>query len=232
MAMAPGGIRLNRGKEIQTISTRDHMSVSFVQAYDNKLGLRYMSHPKVYSPREDTYLLGELALEYGSGGRFLELGSGTGIVSAYISLKLDMEGVGVDVNPWAAYCTRMTADMNGAKVHAIIGSATGAISDRYMCDIVIFNPPYLPEDRHIKDDPFLDLATVGGPLGSETALEWVMGARRFIKPSGLMIFITSSLSHFPSEDEIEGATSLQLIERREISVGDYFEYLVGWVLRR
>ena len=206
------------------------MSCSFVRAYDAKLGLRYASHPNVYSPAEDTYLLAELVLRHGGGKRFLELGSGTGILSAYLSIKLDMWGLAVDVNLWAAYCTKLTAEMNEARVHVIIGSGPGAISRRFQSDLVVFNPPYLPEDSNDCSDSLLDLATLGGARGYETALEWAEAVTVLLAPTGLILFVTSSLSPGPTQEEIEAVTSMHVVERREVAIGDYMESLIGWVL--
>ena len=59
-------------------------------------------------------------------------------------------------------------------------------------DIIIFNPPYLPEDvREPKDSR---TATTGGKKGNEIILNFLKQAKNYLSENGKIFLITSSLA--------------------------------------
>jgi methylase of polypeptide subunit release factors len=59
-------------------------------------------------------------------------------------------------------------------------------------DLIIFNPPYLPEDSREPSDS--KLATTGGKKGNEIILKFLKQAKNFLEKNGKIFLITSSLS--------------------------------------
>jgi HemK-related putative methylase len=59
-------------------------------------------------------------------------------------------------------------------------------------DLIIFNPPYLPEDsREPKDS---QTATTGGKKGNEIILKFLGQSKKFLSKNGKIFLITSSLA--------------------------------------
>jgi release factor glutamine methyltransferase len=94
-----------------------------------------MTHPQVYSPEMDTYLLLECALkELRPGDRVLEVGTGSG----YIASRLMRETciVATDINPFAV---REARDLG---VDVVRTDLVDGLCGRF--EMILFNPPYLP----------------------------------------------------------------------------------------
>ena len=57
-------------------------------------------------------------------------------------------------------------------------------------DLIIFNPPYLPEDKYDKEKD-----TTGGKKGYETILRFLKQAKSHLTKQGKILLLFSSLSH-------------------------------------
>ncbi len=142
--------------------------------------------PSVYEPSEDSFLLAEAALADIKGSeRILEVGCGSGIISAVIKANTKAIVAGIDINPHAAACTRR----NG--VDAIIGDLLSCIKGKF--DIIIFNPPYLPTLEGAKKD-WIDVALDGGDDGREIITRFIKDALSHLVENGSILMVVSSLT--------------------------------------
>ncbi len=118
--------------------------------------------PEVYPPSEDSYLtcMG-VALLISSLRRLsrrdrvdaVEVGSGTGIVTLHLVRDCTRRGtrcrvVSIDVSLNASKCTLTNVRLNGIDdvVDVMVCDDLSCIKDSYRPDIVVSNPPYLPEE--------------------------------------------------------------------------------------
>lgn len=133
----------------------------------------------MYVPAEDTFLLMECVQRY-SGRWALEIGVGSGAVAQ--SLARNFENVvGTDIDPASlAYC-------NGRGLLLICCDAASALTN-IQFDLVVSNPPYLP------DDDEKDMMVHGGPAGIEKTLHFVKSALPLLSRNGRMLFVVSSLA--------------------------------------
>ena len=114
----------------------------------------------VYEPAEDSFLLAEAALDQIKGSeRILEVGCGSGIISAIIKNNTGARITGIDINPYAAACTRD----NG--VEAIRGDLLNCIRGKF--DIIIFNPPYLPTNESERTKDWINLHWMAGMMAGK-----------------------------------------------------------------
>lgn len=153
-------------------------------------GIWYATHPDVYEPSDDTFLLAdEVAKACGPGTRFLEVGCGTGLVSL-AAAKSGASVVCTDRNPLAPDLAAQNGRENGLKIAGVLTDLAAGIDGRF--DVVAFNPPYLPtaEDEHVSGP--LDWAFDGGPDGNAVALRFAKQMAR-LRPA-LILVIHSSLS--------------------------------------
>ncbi|KAG5648234.1 hypothetical protein DXG03_006192 [Asterophora parasitica] len=103
----------------------------------------------VYEPAEDTFLLldaleaDEHQLSALGALVSLEIGSGSGCVSAFIAKIL---GPSVHISPHACRCTRSTATQNKVTLDPINASFASPLAQRLArnVDVILFNPPYVP----------------------------------------------------------------------------------------
>ncbi len=136
----------------------------------------------VYAPAEDTLLL--LRSVTGGKGRFLDVGTGTGIIGIKAcSLGYDVVSTDVDGNALAE--ASMNAEENSAEISFVQCDLLSCFS--CMFDIIAFNPPYLMEDG------VPDRQLAGGPRGVELAVEFLKQAAELLSPEGEVLVVLSSL---------------------------------------
>lgn len=147
------------------------------------------AHPDdgdVYSPAEDSDLLLEAAADVvRPGWRVVETGVGSGYVAAGLAARVDVEVVGVDINPHAC---RASVDRG---LEVVRGSLLDPIADGSV-DAAIFNPPYLPSDGRLASS-WAERAVDGGPTGVEVILAWIRDLPRVLRRDGLAVCVVSSL---------------------------------------
>lgn len=144
----------------------------------------------VYEPYEDSFLLLDLLeqdLDF-LQSRFsrpqvpiiLEIGSGSGIVTAFIHKHILPRSLSFssDINAHACYATAATWTENNCgnlPGLAVMRASLASSMRPRVIDLLVFNPPYVPEESmpplpdvdNDEDTRWLDLALVGGKDGME-----------------------------------------------------------------
>jgi len=138
-----------------------------------------------YEPLEDSYLLAETLKKYSKDKnraiRILDMGAGSGI-QAGTCRKLGFKNI-------------LTSDIDKESIKllkekgfkAIKSNLFENIKDKY--DLIIFNPPYLPENKYDKEKD-----TTGGKEGCETILKFLKQAKSNLNKNGKILLLFSSLS--------------------------------------
>lgn len=172
-------------------------------AYQNPqvLALDLATHPAVYEPAEDSYLLASAAVfpfrgssELLEGLRMLDLGCGSGLVGLWAALH-GARVTAVDLNPHAIDLTTNNARKLGLakKLEVQLGDLYEAISvGTTKFDIIVCNPPYLPEEPERRtgmpgpnEDPgsarWQAVALEAGPDGGAVAREVLTGGGNWLR---------------------------------------------------
>ncbi len=155
-------------------------------------GLHFNTHPKVYEPAEDSFLLAE-NLEMSRRDEVLEIGTGTGIIAVCASRKV-ARVVATDINPWALRCATKNLIANRAfNVELREGNLFEPVQGEKF-DLILFNTPYLPtgEDEVLNDE--LNTAWDGGTDGREVIDRFLDGLCGHIRRGGRVQLVQSSLS--------------------------------------
>lgn len=147
-------------------------------------GIEIICGMGVYEPAEDSMLmLG--SVEVNAGDRVFEAGCGSGIIALHCA-KAGADVTASDISQGATECARENASRNNLKIKVLAGDLLDAADGRY--DLIIFNPPYLPEGG--ADDPIW----TGGRMGTELTLRFLEQCRTRLSPGGRVFAIVSSLS--------------------------------------
>jgi len=137
----------------------------------------------LYIPAEDSYLLAETVKTY-SGEYALEIGVGTGIVLEKLCDSFAVV-VGTDIN----YRSLMYCRNNLARaIYLVCCDAASALTGKF--DLIVTNPPYIPQDN-IR---ITDSAIYGGSSGFELALRFMTSSVSLLNGEGKMLTVLSDLS--------------------------------------
>ena len=153
-------------------------------------GIEYFENIQIYEPSEDSYFLSDFLEKYLSKEKnkelvYLDMGSGSGILSEVASKYLDIENI-------------LSSDINKKAINLLKEKGFNAkesnlfrnISGKF--DIITFNAPYLPEDRREPKDS--RIATTGGKRGDEISIEFLKRAKKYLKKNGKIFLLISSLT--------------------------------------
>lgn len=110
-------------------------------------GVQVSVPPGIFNPRlsfSSKYLVNFLSKENLNGCSFLEIGSGSGVISLFAA-KLGARVTAVDINPLAVTCTRENAESNGLNLEVILSDIFELLPESPF-DFIVVNPPYYPKD--------------------------------------------------------------------------------------
>lgn len=149
--------------------------------------------PDVLTPRPETELLVEVALEFlppQKPAMVLDLGVGSGaILLSVLSERPDVVGVGVDVSEAALAVARANAERLGLteRVEWRAGAWGEGLDGGF--DLVVSNPPYIPSDEIETLSPEVArheprFALDGGPDGLDAYRALMPRARALLAPGG------------------------------------------------
>jgi len=144
----------------------------------------------IYRPAEDSFLMKEVLINELKDKNItcLEIGSGSGIqIRTLIDLGIKPENITLtDINPEAII--NLKKEFSISKV--INSDLFQKIKEDF--DLIVFNPPYLPEDKREPKDS--RLATTGGKEGSEIINRFLKEAKVHLTKEGKIFLLTSSLT--------------------------------------
>ena len=153
---------------------------------DNLANRRGLDH-NVYQPAEDSYLLATTCSEHiGASETVLDVGAGSGIIADTIQQETTASVTGVDINPHAC---RQTAARG---IPVIQSNLLDAIQDSSI-DVIVCNPPYLPQDPGPDREDWLSTAVVGGETGREVVELLLHDLDRVLRSDGRAYVLLSSL---------------------------------------
>ncbi|MHC1754673.1 MAG: HemK2/MTQ2 family protein methyltransferase [Methanosarcina sp.] len=172
----------------------------------------------VYEPAEDSFLLADAALEEAEPGmRILEIGAGSGFVSAV--LKANIKGIRVlatEINPHAARCAKAN-EVEVIRTDLFRGLKPGSQTASF--DLILFNPPYLPTSEEEKVPGWLNYAFDGGTSGRETLDRFLSEVRNYLKPYGKILILISSITGLEAVKEkmMKIGFEVDIVRRKKIS---------------
>ncbi len=147
----------------------------------------------IYEPAEDSFLLADVALkEADQGTRILEIGAGSGFVSAVLLANVkEIILIATEINPHAALC----AKINGLElIRTDLFRGIRSESSENCFDLILFNAPYLPTSKEEKVPGWLNYAFDGGINGRETLYRFLDEVRGYTRPGGKILVLISSIT--------------------------------------
>jgi len=135
----------------------------------------------IYEPSDDSFLIQEEVRKYAKGN-VLDMCTGSGIL-AKTALEKTENVLAVDINNEAvSHCKKIG-------IKAIKSDLFEKVNGKF--DLIIFNPPYLPEDGYkLKDD----INYIGGKKGNEIIEKFFSSVKKYLNKNGEILVVFSSLT--------------------------------------
>jgi len=164
----------------------------------------------IYEAAEDSFLLAKFVKKY-ARGRVLDVGVGSG-VQMEVALEKTKDVIGVDIDKDAVeFC-------KNKKLNVYYSNLFENVKGKF--DLIVFNPPYLPEDE-IKDK---DL--VGGSKGYEVIERFFLEVDKYLKKNGRILILFSSLTNKKKIDSIISKKfKFELLEEKKYFFEKLYVYL-------
>ncbi len=179
----------------------------------------------IYVPREDSYLLKECVEKY-AVGNVLEIGSGSGILAfAALGMASVDNVLAVDINPKAvSHIKKEVSKLSSnasSRIKVIKSDLFEKVSGEF--DTIIFNPPYLPDDKRVKD-----LALDGGKNGYETIVRFLESVNNYLTQPGIVLLLFSSYSKKQKIDDaiVDNCLTSSLISELKLDFETLYVYRV------
>ncbi|MDP2926392.1 MAG: DUF2431 domain-containing protein [Nanoarchaeota archaeon] len=142
----------------------------------------------VYEPQEDSYLMQEELIKYLNNIEnknifILDMGSGSGIQAKTCKDKGFNNILAADINPESVKALKKQ------KIKVIESNLFSNIQSNQKFDLIVFNPPYLPEDKYDKN-----FDTTAGKYGYELIIKFLKQAKPRLNKNGEILLLFSSLS--------------------------------------
>jgi len=203
---------------------------------------------EVYEPMEDSFLLAKHVKKH-SNGFVLDVGTGSGIQAIAASEKAKLI-IGIDISRDAIKLAKENAfkqnvknicffesslfdsfkkiqakkqfknnflkNLNNKKIHNFL-------EKKILFDLIIFNPPYLPQDKGISDK-----SIYGGKKGHETLERFLSQTGYYLKENGKILIVFSSLTKKEKVDELlqNHCFKLKQVDEEKLFFETLFVYLI------
>ena len=172
----------------------------------------------VYEPAEDSFLLQLIISKYAKNKTVLDMCSGSGILAKAALSSGAKSVIAVDINPDSIKILKKE------KIKAIKSNLFEKIKKSQKFDLIICNPPYLPEDK--REDKDSQKATTGGKKGDELILKFLKQSQEHINPRRIILLLISSLT---PEERINNLLRNQKMKYKIIAEKKlFFETLQVW----
>ncbi|XP_055062234.1 methyltransferase N6AMT1 [Misgurnus anguillicaudatus] len=156
----------------------------------------------VYEPAEDSFLLLD-ALEKDAdrlkgirASVCLEVGSGSGVVSAFLASVIGSDAVYLctDLNLTAAHCTLETSQRNGLQLQPIATDLVDCLLPRLngKVDVLVFNPPYVVTPSEEVGSRGIEASWAGGFRGREVMDRFFPMIPQLLSDHGVFYLVTVS----------------------------------------
>lgn len=179
----------------------------------------------MYLPSEDSILLANCLKDY-SGDLALDIGVGSGIITEALCENFKkVVGTELAFEMLNKYKEDVVSNIskdsekkleNERGFELVCANAASAFRDNIF-DLIVSNPPYLPEDYDNEGMKIHDEAIYGGKSGIEVTLKIIKSCLTTLKKEGKLLIIVSSLSNISHLQELLELLNLymkKIVEKR------------------
>ncbi len=194
---------------LEAVSDNDVIEAQFFSLLDRRINhepLQYLTGfapfryleievgPGVLVPRPESELLVDAVLTHiknlPAPVSVIDLGAGSGALALAIATEApDTRVIAVENSPEAIFWLKRNVSVIAENVRVVEGDVADVLLG-IKCDVVIANPPYIPDSQPLPRDVAgfePHAALFGGPTGMELPRVFITAAARLLKPSGVLV---------------------------------------------
>ena len=173
----------------------------------------------MYEPREDSYLLKRHIKRYVTGN-VLDIGTGSGILALEAS-RYVKRIIATDIDKKLIDNLKNKYKEN-KKIRFVYSDLFKKVKGKF--NLILFNPPYLPKDKNIKDRTIY-----GGKKGNELIQRFLNNVKRHLKKDGKILLVFSSLTNKNKIIELIKRNKLKFrqIDKKKIFFEELYVYLIS-----
>lgn len=194
---------------LTAISDTDVIEEQFISLLDRRINhepLQYLTGvaafrylalevgPGVLVPRPESELLVDAVLAHiknlPAPVSVIDLGAGSGALALAIATEAkDTRVIAVEKSPEAVYWLKKNVSVIAQNVRVVEGDVADVLPG-IKCDVVIANPPYIPDAQALPRDVAgfePHAALFGGPTGMELPKIFIAAAARLLKSAGVLV---------------------------------------------
>jgi release factor glutamine methyltransferase len=196
--------------------------------------MRLLPVPGVFQPLSDSYMLADrLRRErLGPGASVLDVCSGSGLL-AVVAARTGATAAAIDVSRRAVLSARLNAVLNGVRVDALRGDLFAPVAGRRF-DVIVSNPPYLPDPGEELPRRGPARAWDAGPRGRALIDRICSGAGEHLVPGGALLLIHSSVcGEGETLDQLSAhGLAAEVVFRHRGPLGDRLRARADWLRAR
>ena len=194
---------------LTAVSDTDVIEEQFISLLDRRINhepLQYLTGvapfrylalevgPGVLVPRPESELLVDAVLAHiknlPAPVSVIDLGAGSGALALAIATEAkDTRVIAVEKSPEAIYWLKKNVSVIAQNVRVVEGDVADVLPG-IKCDVVIANPPYIPDAQALPRDVAgfePHAALFGGPTGMELPVIFITAAARLLKSAGVLV---------------------------------------------
>jgi len=194
---------------LTAVSDTDVIEEQFISLLDRRINhepLQYLTGvapfrylelevgPGVLVPRPESELLVDAVLAHiknlPAPVSVIDLGAGSGALALAIATEAkDTRVIAVEKSPEAIYWLKKNVSVIAQNVRVVEGDVADVLPG-IKCDVVIANPPYIPDAQTLPRDVASfepHAALFGGPTGMELPKIFITAAARLLKSAGVLV---------------------------------------------
>lgn len=151
--------------------------------------------PGVFVPRFETEMVAAIGIDYLRSlpvpGTAVDVGTGSGAIAISLALETSAQVSAIELSESAFEFAKRNIERTRADVNLILGDFQTELLRFRDLDLLISNPPYIPENA-IPLDPEVyrhdpELALYSGPTGLDAISELISLGELVLRPGGLLV---------------------------------------------
>lgn len=171
-----------------------HEPLQYITGTAHFRNLEIAVGPGVLVPRPESELLVDAILKHIANQKgtvsVVDLGAGSGALALAIATEApNSQVIAVEKSPAAIYWLKKNVAAISEKVRVVESDVIDALIG-IKCDVVIANPPYIPDFQELPRDVIgfePHIALFGGPSGIEIPKLFISASSRLLKSGGILV---------------------------------------------